>query len=373
METEAIRRLASVLSSLRQKLPLLREHAITEYSTRTILIDPVLEALGWNVREPEEVQLEYGVTAGKRVDYALKVNGKPTILVEAKSLSESLDDMRAVAQVISYAANEGIQWCVLTNGVVWQVYASMQKCPATEKLLFRLDLASDEAGDSAEELARQLWRISRDQVAAGILDELGNRKFNDNRVRKALLEAMRNPSAAFLRILRRRLDAPMSPQQVRESLMRLAESFPPLAHDLSTPQKSRPVARTPGQEKVSSIEEHLAGRSETVVALYKDLESFCLGLLPGEVIVKPRKPYVGFYVGGRCFCSVCFRRHFLAILVALKAKETSSLPPYARDVSQIGHHGLGDLRFRVTSTNQLEEVKPFIRQAFLKLKANSQS
>ena len=56
-----------------------------------MLVDPILQALGWTVSDPSQVRIEYETTDQSnphRVDYALFSKGKPVILVEAKSLSE---------------------------------------------------------------------------------------------------------------------------------------------------------------------------------------------------------------------------------------------------------------------------------------------
>jgi predicted type IV restriction endonuclease len=74
------------------------------------------------------------------VDYALLLHGKPVLLVEAKPLADPLQDVKAITQVVGYAANAGIEWCILTNGSCWRVYKSMEKCPAEEKLLFEVDI-----------------------------------------------------------------------------------------------------------------------------------------------------------------------------------------------------------------------------------------
>ena len=60
-----------------------RRAGMKELPTRTIFIDPLLETLGWGVRDPDEVELEYPTIDGKSVDYALKINRKPTVLLEA--------------------------------------------------------------------------------------------------------------------------------------------------------------------------------------------------------------------------------------------------------------------------------------------------
>lgn len=125
-------KLAVVLDQFRIKLERFRKEGLKETPTRTIFIDPILEALGWDVRDPDEVQLEYPTIDGKSVDYALKINQKPVLLVEAKPLNDPLSDVKDVTQATGYAANDGIVWCILTNGVRWRVYRS-RAMPGTRK------------------------------------------------------------------------------------------------------------------------------------------------------------------------------------------------------------------------------------------------
>ena len=106
-------RLIQAIEKIRQRIPALRRHSLKETPTRTIVIDPLLEALGWDVRDPDEVQLEYPTVDGKFVDYALKLNKKAVLLVEAKALDDPLADVKAITQVVGYSANDGIVWCIL--------------------------------------------------------------------------------------------------------------------------------------------------------------------------------------------------------------------------------------------------------------------
>ena len=43
-----MQRLIQVIEMVRHKLPGLRRHGLKETPTRTIVIDPLLEALGWD-------------------------------------------------------------------------------------------------------------------------------------------------------------------------------------------------------------------------------------------------------------------------------------------------------------------------------------
>lgn len=215
--------LIRTISDLRTKLETLRRHGLKETLTRTIVIDPLLTALGWDVRDPDEVQLEYPTVDGKAVDYALKLNRKPVLLVEAKSLGDPLNNVKDITQVVGYAANDGILWCILTSGITWKIYNSVQKCPAPDKLMYELSLDPEAKGGlSVEELAEKMWRFSREEMAQGTLDEMGERVFNDGKVRKALTAVFRDPPRSLLNTVRKAMADPnVAPQKIKESLARV--------------------------------------------------------------------------------------------------------------------------------------------------------
>lgn len=66
-------RLIQHIEVIRSKIDGLRRRELKETPTRTMVIDPLLEVLGWDVRDPDEVQLEYPTVDGKSVDYALLI------------------------------------------------------------------------------------------------------------------------------------------------------------------------------------------------------------------------------------------------------------------------------------------------------------
>jgi predicted type IV restriction endonuclease len=69
---------------------------------------PILEALGWDIRDWDEVHREYrGKSVDSPVDYALKIMRTPRLFLEAKGLGEDLSDRKWVAQVLGYATVAG--------------------------------------------------------------------------------------------------------------------------------------------------------------------------------------------------------------------------------------------------------------------------
>jgi hypothetical protein len=170
--------------------------AANEANTKALLIEPLLGALGWNPADLDVVEREVKVFDGTYLDYALKVAGASRIYVEAKAIGGNVDDSKFIAQTVNYANNDGILWCVLTNGLRYRIYKTNEPVAMDQKLLFELDLT--DAAEPMSERARLLRLISREAVQDGSLDAFGDRMFTDTRVRKALADVAASPPAPFL-------------------------------------------------------------------------------------------------------------------------------------------------------------------------------
>ncbi len=128
-----------------------------ESRTRVALIDPMLCALGWDVSDPDAVQIEPRTVNGW-ADYALLgSNRRPVIFVEAKKLADQDSPIR---QTVGYAVSENIEnrtnvrYCASTNGDVWEVYDII-----AQESVMRLALTRDDAAKCALQLLG-LWRRS---------------------------------------------------------------------------------------------------------------------------------------------------------------------------------------------------------------------
>ena len=88
---------------------------MNEPNTKAKLINPLLEILGWNIHT--DIELEYPVRVGtsvNKVDYALMVDGKPSVLVEAKGFDTEIGPDQA-EQVISYGRVESVKWVIVID------------------------------------------------------------------------------------------------------------------------------------------------------------------------------------------------------------------------------------------------------------------
>lgn len=358
----------SCIENLRVKLDRYQREDLKEIPTRTIFVDVLLEALGWDVRDPDEVELEWPTIDGKSVDYALKINRKPVLFVEAKPLNDQLADVKSITQVVGYAANAGVDWCVLTNGATYKVYRSTEKAEAPEKLAFELSLDPKETeGMSVEQVAEQFSRLSRDAIAKGLLDEIGEQIFTTGKIRKALDKIFMEPPATFVKLIRSTIgDESIRPAQVKNALSRLWAQ----TSDVEIPPTYQPSTETVPSERrrlrgeESSEEHHIAGKPQGVVELFRAIDKFCRELDPAAIRRKYLAKYIRYTHGKNIFCCVHLRKSGMRVWLKLRYSDLESPPVYIRDVSNVGHWGVGDIELAIDSPEKFQSAKLLIRRSF---------
>ena len=77
-------------------------------------IEPLFEALGWDISEKKEVSAEETISS-ERVDYGFYLNDRIKFYLEAKKFNVDIHDEKFANQAIKYSFNKGATWAVLTN------------------------------------------------------------------------------------------------------------------------------------------------------------------------------------------------------------------------------------------------------------------
>lgn len=113
--------LANVCQQAQQHQALLSKN---EAATRAALINPVLQALGWDVSDMRMVEPERTVQNKQSLDYVLKSReGVILAVVEAKKLGEPLDKLGHVGALIGYAFSLKPTRFFITDGLHWHCYS----------------------------------------------------------------------------------------------------------------------------------------------------------------------------------------------------------------------------------------------------------
>ena len=151
------------LDDLKETIETLREriHAHRPYlegnetRTRQVLIDPVLHTLGWDIGDPNSVELEYRI-GRDWADYVLMGSGRPIAVIEAKALGKPLSEKETM-QALNYANTAGIPYMTLTNGDHWRMLEVFKQAPIKDRILMNFQLTQDEPYACALQ-ALGLWR-----------------------------------------------------------------------------------------------------------------------------------------------------------------------------------------------------------------------
>lgn len=119
---------------------------VNESDTVTIITDMLCEIFGYD--KYENITSEFAIKK-TYCDLAIKLNDTIPLLIECKAIALDLKE-DYIRQATTYAADAGIEWAVLTNGMVWKVYRITFGKPVNKELLYEFnmcELSSKKQGD----------------------------------------------------------------------------------------------------------------------------------------------------------------------------------------------------------------------------------
>jgi hypothetical protein len=114
----------------------------------------------------------------------VKVDENIRFLIEVKAVGIELKDMH-IKQAIDYAANEGIEWVILTNGVVWRVYNVHFGQPIEKILVCEVDLLA--LSPKSDEILECFGNLSREGFSKGKMADFLHQKQVTNKFTVAAL------------------------------------------------------------------------------------------------------------------------------------------------------------------------------------------
>ncbi len=118
----------------------------------------------------------------------------------------------------------------------------------------------------------------------------------------------------------------------------------------------------PGEYK--TVGEYYEEASSDLKELFQEFEDFVFAL--GDDVQKKELKYYYAYKRIRNFACLELKTQSSELLIYLKQDydDLDTPPSFARDVSDIGHYGTGNLELRIQNFNQLEGSKPLIEESY---------
>lgn len=188
-------RFAKGLGNFQKVLQGAKDRDINESDTVAIVMDLLADVFGFD--KYTEITSEFAIR-NTYCDLAIKVEDKVEYLIEVKAIGLDLKDNH-LRQAVNYAANQGIQWVVLTNGICWEIYHLRFEKPIQSDLVCTLDLL--EANPRKNEDQEKLFLLCKEGLSKAAMDEFHERAQSVNRfVIGAILT-----SEAVVNVVRREL------------------------------------------------------------------------------------------------------------------------------------------------------------------------
>lgn len=131
-------RLVAGLKRFQPVLLAAKSRDVGESDTVTIIVDMLAEIFGYD--KYSEITSEYAIRS-TYCDLATKIEGALQSLIEVKAIGLELKEAH-VKQVVDYAANQGVDWVVLTNGSYWRFYKVTFTKPIAHELVVDVDFCS---------------------------------------------------------------------------------------------------------------------------------------------------------------------------------------------------------------------------------------
>lgn len=121
------------LQKLNERYKEERGYITNEVAAKQSLVLPFFEILGYNTTSSREFQAEYSADVGtkncEKVDYLIKKDDQPIILLECKAVHEKLSNY--YTQLYRYFSamikKGGVSLAILTNGLEYRFYADLDK------------------------------------------------------------------------------------------------------------------------------------------------------------------------------------------------------------------------------------------------------
>ncbi|HET7733623.1 MAG TPA: type I restriction endonuclease [Paludibacter sp.] len=175
----------------------LKDQISTEEATKNAFIMPFLQSLGYDVFNPTEVVPEFisdiGLKKGEKIDYAIFMDGKPTILVECKHWSQNLSVHDG--QLLRYFHVSKAKFGLLTNGINYRFYSDLVDANKMDEKPF-LEFNIHEIKDNQVEELKKFHKSYFD--ADSIVNTASELKYT-NELKQLLQQELNNPSPEFVK------------------------------------------------------------------------------------------------------------------------------------------------------------------------------
>ncbi|MEI6346487.1 MAG: type I restriction endonuclease [Bacteroidota bacterium] len=263
---------------LGERVAKLKDQIQTEEATKNALIMPFLQALGYDVFNPIEVVPEFisdiGLKKGEKIDYAIFIEGKPTILIECKHWTENLSIHDG--QLLRYFHVSKARFGLLTNGIIYRFYSDLVDANKMDEKPF-LEFNISEIKDNQIEELKKFHKSYFD--ADSIINTASELKYT-NELKQLLQQELNNPSPEFVKHFAKQVYPSMVTVKVLELFTNLTKkSVQQYISDLITERLKTALTKEDEVSKENEVKQSIELGSENeskVDTTVEELEGFMI-------------------------------------------------------------------------------------------------
>ncbi|MBW1933646.1 MAG: type I restriction enzyme HsdR N-terminal domain-containing protein [Deltaproteobacteria bacterium] len=172
---KVVERYVKTVSKFQRVLKIAQDRDVNEADTVSIAQDILAEVFGFD--KYLEITSEYAIR-GTYCDLAIKIDEKIQYLLEVKAIGLTLKASH-LRQVVDYGANHGVQWVVLTNGIMWELYRIRFERPIDCDLVSSFNFL--ELNPRKEDDQQKLFLLSKKGLSKSIREDYYERVQSVNR------------------------------------------------------------------------------------------------------------------------------------------------------------------------------------------------
>lgn len=211
------------INELAARIPKQLDYCKTEEATKTALVMPFINALGYDVFNPREVVPEftadYGTKKGEKVDYAVFQNGEPVMLFECKWSGANLAKVHASQLYRYFTAIHEVRFGVLTNGVEYRFFSDLEAPNRMDdKPFFIFNML-----DFQERHVGELKKFTKSTFDLDAILETASELKYTAALHKILAEEFEEPSEDFVVFLARQVYSGRMTQSAKEQFSSLTQ------------------------------------------------------------------------------------------------------------------------------------------------------
>ncbi|SEP41961.1 type I restriction endonuclease [Propionispora vibrioides] len=251
------------LKQFSNRVSQLKDQIMTEEATKTSMIMPFFQILGYDVFNPSEFVPEFtadvGIKKGEKVDYAILSNNNPVILIEAKWCGENLS--KHDSQLFRYFGTTSAKFAILTNGFIYKFYTDLENPNVMDdKPFFEFNLL-----DIKESTVAELKKFHKQSFDIDTVFNTASELKYAGQIRQYLAQQLSEPDDNFVNFLLGEIYSGRKTQAIIEKFRgTVKNSLNQFVSEIMNDRIKAALDQTQAKESIKETTEQVAASAQSI-------------------------------------------------------------------------------------------------------------